>query len=705
MRPHPVFRAVHQRMSRISRLAPLALSALLLSPASAEQNAAELPAASQVSLRSRIATLLQREGLPVAPIIDDADKDAGSAPTRAQASRATPAQRVPGVQQMAFPTQQRAAGLIVRFRAPEAQAAAARGEAPSAQALAAVQGRVGADAHYQRAMSGGLHVLRFNTPRDTDDAQAIANALEESDEIEWAVPDLIAKPQTMSGDPYFPAQWALHNPARSGFAGIDAEGAWDVSAGSRNVVVAVVDSGIRPHPEFGSRLLPGYDFVSNAWRANDGNGRDADPSDPGDHVSAGECGTGSAAETSSWHGTQVAGIIGADGENGTGIAGIAWRTSILPVRVLGRCGGLASDVLDGMRWSIGLPVPGTPNNPNPARVVNLSLSVEYPGDCYPPFRDVIREATARGALVVAAAGNYDRPTSLYSPANCSQALAVMASAPDGSITSYSNYGSSGLSAPGGDVDRFGAAGGIITTTDTGTRGPANPSYGYAEGTSIAAPHASGIAALALSIAPHLSGEELRSALLYGATPFPADSMCAQTSICGSGIANAAQTLRVAWTMTSFTLVREFYNTDLAHYFRTGAAEEVAFVARGGAGRGWVQTDDGFYAWIAQAPGTVPVCRFYGTPGIGPNSHFYTAQETECAAVKRDRGWTYEGIAFYVKLAVNQRCPANTTPVYRLYNQRWQVNDSNHRYTTNLNVYSTMVRQGWAGEGVAWCAAA
>lgn len=682
------------------RILACVLAALPCAHASALQDAAaqaRAGGAATPSLHGRIATLLQRQGIAVAPAGDDGT---GAGPGAA----ARRAARAAGEHQQAFPIQH-AAGLIVRFRDPDAQAAAARGEGPPAHALAAVEASLGSDARYRRAMSGGLHVLRFGSVREAGDAHALAHALGEHADVEWAVPDLIALPQTRSADPHFPLQWNLHDPARTGLAGIDAESAWDVSAGSPEVVVAVVDSGIRPHPEFGARLLPGYDFVSNAWQANDGNGRDADPSDPGDHVGAGECAAGSSAEGSSWHGTQVAGIIAADGENGAGIAGVAWRSRLLPVRVLGRCGGLVSDVIDGVRWAIGLPVPGVPNNPNPARVVNLSLSVEHGPQCYPPFRDVIREAAARGALVVAAAGNANRPFADYSPANCPQALAVMASGPDGSITSYSNYGGDGLTAPGGDADRFGSAGAVMTTTDRGTRGPLGPAYAHAEGSSIAAPHVSGIAALALSIAPQLSGEELRSVLLYGARPFPAGSNCTHFQLCGTGLADAGRTLDTARAMRRFTLVREFYNTELRHFFRTGSAEEIDFIARGGAGPGWVASDDGFYAWLGPAPGTVPVCRFYGTPGIGPNSHFYTAHASECEAVRKDRGWTYEGTAFHVKLASGQRCPARTTPVYRVYNRRWQVNDSNHRYTTDLGVYSTMVRQGWAGEGVAWCAAA
>lgn len=662
--------------------------------------AADSLLAQATPLSSRIATLLQREGFEL-PVTAEADEDATTPAVTeafAPASKGARTPPIPGSQRMAYPTQQHAAGLIVRFRNPETQAAA------EAEAAMAALRTLGTPTQYQRAMSGGLHVLRFNTPLDAEQAEAAAEAVRELDEVEWAVPDLLVRPQAVSDDPYFSQQWSLHRPV-SGAIGIDAESAWDISIGSSKVVVAIVDNGIRPHPEFRGRLLPGYDFVSDARRANDDNGRDADPSDPGDWVRAGECGQGEPAADSSWHGTLVAGVLGAGGDNGFGIAGISWRSSLLPVRVLGKCGGLASDVLDGMRWAIGLPVPGVPTNPNPARILNLSLSVEYPFGCYPPYRELIAEATRRGALVVVAAGNYSAPASNYSPANCAQALTVIATGPDGERAGYSNYGSNGLSAPGGDFDRFGTAGGVLSTADSGARGPRGTSYGYAQGSSMATPHVAGIAALALSVAPRLSAEELRQILLHGSAPFPADSDCARSRQCGVGVANARRSLAAASALSNYTLVREFYNTDLRHYFRTGSEVEAAQIHRGSAGAGWIEVDDLFYAWTRATDRTSPVCRFYGTPGIGPNSHFYTATPAECEAVKRDPGWTYEGIAFHVIPHANGLCPGDTVAVHRAYNQRWQFNDSNHRYSTELRKLESMRAQGWTVEGVAWCAAA
>src|SRR5262249_18704579 len=137
------------------------------------------------------------------------------------------------------------------------------------------------------------------------------------------------------------------------------------------------------HPDLAGRYVGGYDFITNAQVANDGqfttatNDRDPDPSDPGDWITAAESASdffaGCPIANSSWHGTHVAGTIGAASGNGTGVAGINWVSKILPARVLGKCGGYLSDIADAIQWSAGLSVPGVPNNPNPARVLNLSL--------------------------------------------------------------------------------------------------------------------------------------------------------------------------------------------------------------------------------------------------------------------------------------------------------------------------------------------
>ena len=152
-------------------------------------------------------------------------------------------------------------------------------------------------------------------------------------------------------------------------------------------------------------------------------------------------------------------------------------------------------------------------------------------------------------------------------------------------------------------------------------------------------------------------------------------------------------------------VTEFYHSGLNHYFRTANAAEAAAIDQGSAGAGWARTGQSDPAWLTAsvAPSAaVPVCRFYGTPGRGPNSHFYTADAAECAAVKLDSGWTYEGIAFYALPVSGGACSTGYRPLYRSYNNRSAQNDSNHRFTTDLVIRSQMTQLNWIDEGAVMC---
>lgn len=603
---------------------------------------------------------------------------------------------------------QRAAGVLVRFRDPAAQALAVANEAPPAHLLTVLEAASGTNLRYVRAMSGGMHVLQFAAPVSAVEAERIAGRLRALSEVDRAEPDYILAPQVMSSDPMFGSQWNLFPPATEFSSGIDAMAAWNITAGSPEVVVAVIDTGLVPHPEFYDRLIPGYDFVSDAARANDGNGRDSDASDPGDFNLENECGPGSPASSSSWHGSHVAGIIGANGRDGVGIAGVAWGTHLQPVRVLGKCGGTLGDIVDGVRWAAGLPVPGVPANETPARVLNLSLG-GYSFGCIPAFAEAINDAANAGAFAVMAAGNERLPISYSSPANCTRALTVTAVDQYAELASYSNYSTdgSGIAAPGGDMSRYGPTGGILSTVTNSARGVGAASYDWYHGTSMAAPHVAGIAALLLAVNPELSADEVHALILQGARDFAPNSNCAITRRCGVGLADAQGVLEAAERLRGYALVQEFYNSDLAHYFRTASKQEAAAVAQGAAGRNWRNTGNFFYVWPNASEGAVPVCRFYGTPGVGPSSHFYTVNPFECEAVKRDPSWTYEGVAFYAKLPVAGACPTGTVPVYRAYNDRWRENDSNHRFTTDLHLYRSMTTTpggGWVAEGIAMCAA-
>jgi serine protease len=194
-------------------------------------------------------------------------------------------------------------------------------------------------------------------------------------------------------------------------------------------------------------MLPGYDFISSATVALDRDGRDADASDPGDYAPAGACSSRSAAPSSSWRGTHVTGTVAALMSNGLYGTGIAPGIHALPVRVLGRCGGYTSDIVDVMRWAAGIDIAGVPHNANPARVIKLSLGSS--GTCSAAFQSAVNDVNARGAIVVVATGNGGYDT-VNQPVNGSGVVTVTAHAIDGDSADYANIGPEvTISAPGG----------------------------------------------------------------------------------------------------------------------------------------------------------------------------------------------------------------------------------------------------------------
>lgn len=597
-------------------------------------------------------------------------------------------------------------GLVVRFRSPDVQALSARNAPPPDALVAQLNSVAGGELSYQRAMSMGFHVFRFATPKPLSEAGAILERLRALPEIEQVTEDLRTSRDLTPNDVAFPTQWNMQSVYTYGGAA-NLPAAWTMTTGSASTVVAVIDTGITAHPEFQSRILPGYDFISDPVNANDGNGRDSDPSDPGDWTAKHECGYGEPAYTSSWHGTHVTGIIAAAGNNWSGMAGVNWRTRILPVRVLGKCGGSVSDIIDGMLWAVGLEVPGVPTNPNPAQVLNLSLGGWSPSGCTSAYEEALNRVRATGALVVAAAGNDDNESAYVVPAACEGVMTVGAIDHDGYRASYSNYSvvnAVSVSAPGGDISYYGTDGsGIYSTVNSGTKGPVASSYAYYQGTSMAAPHVSGIAALALAQDPQISPELLYYSIYLSSHDFPRDSICSSYAetylLCGAGIADAYQTLLTVMGLQPYLLVTEYYNVDIRHYFRTGARSDSAFILAGNAGKGWRDTYDYFLAWRDASSGAQAVCRFYAK---GPNSHFFTADAKECEDVKGYPGWVYEGIAYYMKVPKNGVCPSDSVPVHRLYNNRFIFNDSNHRFTTDMDVVTRMTQAGWIYEGVKMC---
>lgn len=359
-------------------------------------------------------------------------------------------------------------------------------------------------------------------------------------DVEYAQPDYYLHAVDAPNDPLLADQWNYSNhgfgPGRSP-GGANVAAAWQTTQGSSSVVVAVIDTGILPdHPDIAGspNLVAGYDFISDPARANDGDGRDADPSDPGDAVNAGQCGPGIPPEPrpSSWHGSHVAGIVGVGRtNNGTGIAGINWNARIQALRVLGKCGGTTLDISAAIRWAAGIAVAGAPQNQTPAKVINMSLGSDRP--CDPAFQNAIDDAFNRGVTVVVAAGNDAIDAAGANPAGCQNVITVAASDARGYLaTRYSNFGATvEIMAPGGDVqqdyDEDGKVDGVLSIVKGG--------YQRYNGTSMAAPHVAGAAALLLAQKPALTPAQVLQELQSYAIPKTALE-CPKP--CGAGGLNA-----------------------------------------------------------------------------------------------------------------------------------------------------------------------
>ncbi len=521
-------------------------------------------------------------------------------------------------QQAAQRTVQRAAlgpvegEVIVRWRSEsvtvQQHPLPLRGEAAQRRVLAERAGaagrRLGRTLEDGGALSERTQVLRARG----ESAAALAARLAADPDVEFAVPN--GRKRRLSGppdDPLYPAaapgvrpdgpdsgQWYLRAPTADLRSAMDIEAAWAHTTGSAQAVVAVLDTGVRfEHPDLGraaqgGRLLPGYDFVSNPTIANDGDGRDADPSDPGDWVTSAEAGRGDFDDCdvtdSSWHGTATASLVAAAANNGVGMAGAAPGTRVLPVRVLGKCYGTDADIIAGLRWAAGISVPGVPDNPTPARVINLSLGSS--GSCSAAYQSAMDEITARGVLVVASAGN-SAGGPVGSPANCRGVLAVAALRHAGTKVGFSDLGSAiGIAAPGGNCINIlpgtPCLYPILAATDSGTRGPLastwTDSYNITVGTSFASPLVAAVAALMVSARPTLEPAQITAALKASARPFPtsgADNgpddptpvpLCrtpsanveqlqcyCSTALCGAGMVDAgAAVAAVAGTLAHIT---------------------------------------------------------------------------------------------------------------------------------------------------------
>lgn len=322
-------------------------------------------------------------------------------------------------------------------------------------------------------------------------------------------------------DPQYSKQWNLTNPT----TGVQNTGNARLRRGA-HVKVAVLDTGYVPHPDLVTGMANGYDFISDPLSARDGDGRDPNPRDEGDYAPYNLCKDQANAHTSTWHGTSVAGIIGARGGNGMGIVGTADLARVQPVRVLGRCGGRTSDIADAIIWAAGGHVDGVPDNTYPAKIINMSLGTV--SRCPAAYQRAIDIARSKGAIVVAAAGNGNTEASKYAPANCRGVITVGATTKAGTRASFSNYGTRvNISAPGED---------ILTLSMKSLNRPdyTKFSYDYESGTSMAAPHVSALLAQQLVNGTSITTKQVEEAFtLAGGNRIKCDKY-----FCSRGIINS-----------------------------------------------------------------------------------------------------------------------------------------------------------------------
>ena len=499
------------------------------------------------------------------------------------------------------------ARVIVKFKPEAGVIADPRGDARSGERVGALGLRQGVAFTSQRALGSRVRLVKAEGLSSGD----LARRLAADPEVAYAVPDRRMRPLFVPNDPLYrkssrispqEGQWYLREPDDTIRSAIDAEHAWGDARGQSTgkyqrrdpdapaetieagVVVAVLDSGVRyNHPDLrrssslkvdsGGKLLQGYDFIRREDLANDGNGRDRDASDPGDWVTVAEvqadpnddltadCVTdpdsGQLLDVNSdWHGTEVAGIVGALTDNERGMAGAGFDVKVLPARVLGKCGGFSSDIVLAMRWAAGIHVEEVPDNEFPAQVINMSLGGT--GSCGDDYKDAIEEVTQRNVAVVVSAGNSEG-RAVSEPANCEGVIAVAGLRHSGTKVGFSDLGKEvAISAPGGNcvngVNQT-CVYPLLTTSDSGTQEPQDPIYSDGEnhvtvGTSFSAPLVSGTLALAIAarstldasgvVHQDLTPKDLRALIQRTARDFPSTGAPSGTPQCKAPDENTTQ---------------------------------------------------------------------------------------------------------------------------------------------------------------------
>ena len=543
--------------------------------------------------------------------------------------------------------------IIVKFRDSAITNAALAGQPLDRSQVDRLSALAGQPLAFVRSMHDGAAVVSLFQRTPLDQVKAMADRIAQQPDVEFAQPNHIKTPQLVPTDPCYATastaactggnyQWDLFE----AIGGVNMPPAWDITTGSIIQRVAVIDTGYLPHPDLAGRLFGGYDFIDDAVVANDsdptlpcypsgGNpclgSRDPTAFDVGDWISGADnqgltfngwlagCQTGS----SSFHGTHVSGTIGANANNGAGITGINWVSQIIPLRVLGKCGGYDSDIADAIVWASGGAVSGLPANPQPARLMNLSIGGLISGTnptCAvdePATQNAINAALANGAVVVVAAGNNNTDARPYSPASCNGVITVAATTQNGGRAYYSNFGVYvEIAAPGGSrtANDIATRPSVLSTLNIGATSPDLSASGWIyqnyAGTSMATPHVAGIASLMLSIGPELTPAQVVSIMQTTARAFPAgtfgdctSNLGSVTSIvkyCGAGIIDAQAAVASAKNLGGLFRAgsrRDFNGNDNSDitWYNTATGEKLLWLMNGGtvAGGGTLLTDLNF----------------------------------------------------------------------------------------------------------------
>jgi serine protease len=494
--------------------------------------------------------------------------------------------------------------------------------------VSSLTARVGLVMAKSRQLTPSMHVIFLKQTLYGVDVETALTNLRADPAVQFADIDQRRYALSLPDDPLFvpttgaSGQWYMQTPNQTtgDLAATDAVSAWGITTGNTSTVIADVDSGVRfDHPDLlraglGGRLLPGYDFVGQDESpstgtglgtyliANDGDGWDPDPSDPGDWISSTDqqnsVFTSCPIQNSSWHGTRVVGILGAITNNDVGIAGMNWGAWILPVRALGKCSGYDSDIIAGIEWAAGISVATAanpvPDNPYPANIINLSLGGN--GNCFSAYQIALTAVTNMGALVVVSAGNAS--AAVGAPANCSASvpgvIAVAGLRNTGTKVGYSSFGPEiGIGAPAGNcVNSVGAClKSIDTTTNLGTTVPGENSYTNETnsnlGTSFSAPIVSGIAGLMHAVNGNLTPKQLVARLESSATPFPVNTLalpvcpasvtgteecsCPPSGECGTGMVNALSAVNAALNPIAAVSFPSSYTANSAVVFNASSS--------------------------------------------------------------------------------------------------------------------------------------